>query len=1017
MNITRLAIENNRVTLVLMLVIVLAGIQAFLNLPRAYDPGFLVRTAQITTYFPGASPSRVEELISAKLEDLAKEMPELDFVTSESRTGVSIVLVNIRENYTELRPIWDKLRRKVTDIQGEFPDGSAGPYVNDEFGDVFGIVIALRGEGFSYAELKTIAEQAQDKLLRLPDAAKVEILGEQEERIFVEYNNTQLTQLGISPSQLAQSLAARNIISTGGAINLGNERISLEPSGNYESVSDIGKTILQIPNSDHIVYLRDISHIYRDYIDPSSAKLHASGHPALALSISMREGGNNVALGKQVSGLLDQLLSTYPHGIEFETINFSPSEVDQKVTDFSINLLQAVMVVAAIVLLALGLRTGLVVASLIPMTMLFAFLVMSYLGIGLDQISLAALIIALGMLVDNGIVMSENILVKMERGLTPLQATLDSTEELRVPLLTASLTTAAAFLPIYLAESSVGEFTAAIFKVLTITLMCSWLLSMTVIPLLCMIFLRAKKQGNAFDSDFYQRYRRVLLGLIDNKSLTLGAVVILFSATMMTAKYLPNIFFPPSDRTYFKLQLELPFGSNIEATESLVNDIEDFIETELKVTSERPEGIVNWISYIGTAGPRFILAHNPKPSSSNYALMVINTTSEGAIEEAMTKLYQFAFNNYPDLQAQVKRIENGTPVENPVEIRLTGSDTNTLFTYVNQLKQHMTSIHGLRNITDNWGQRTKKLNVIIDQERALRAGLTSEDIAVSLQTGLSGIEMTEYREGEDIIPVELRSLAASKQDITKVFSLSAYSQSSGSAVPLTQVADIEVSWEPGKIMRRNGVKAVTVGAQLEGEYTASEMFTLIIPWLEKQKLDWGYEYDYEIGGESESSDKASQSIVDKLPIAAFIIIILLVAQFNSIRKSIIILTTIPLGFIGVIIGLHLGGSFFGFMTLLGIISLAGIVINNAIVLLERIQIEQEDNGLSPKEAIITASQQRLRPIVVTTITTVLGMLPLYLGGGEMWEPMAIAIMAGLLFSSVLSLCIVPTLYALLFRIR
>jgi len=1016
MNITRLAIENNRITLITMMALILAGIQAFVSLPKDYDPGFIIRTAQVTTYFPGASPERVEELISSKLEDAVKEMPELDYVTSESRTGVSIVLVNIRESYTELRPIWDKLRRKVDDVRGDLPKGSNGPYVNDEFGDVFGIVIALTGEGFSYAELKVVAEQIQDELLRLPDAAKVEILGEQEERIFVEYDNARLAELGLSPSQLSQSLEQRNIVSTGGAFNLDSERISLEPSGNYESLADIEKTILQIPDSDRIIYLKDIATIYRDYIDPSSSLLHASGKPALALSISMREGGNNIALGEQVQGLLNQRATTYPYGVEFEPINFLPTEVSNKVDEFSINLMQAVLVVAAVVLLALGLRTGLVVSTLIPTAMLFSMVIMSFLEIGLDQISLAALIIALGMLVDNGIVMSENIMVKMAEGKSRLEAAVDSAGELRFPLLTASLTTAAAFLPIYLAESEVGEFTSAIFKVVSITLLCSWVISITVIPLLCTMFLKVEKQSNNFESPFYTRYRQILTGLIHNKFITLSAVVILFVGVMMSAKYLPNIFFPPSDRLYFKVQLELPFSTNIETTEKLVSELETYIQTELQIDEDRNEGVTNWISYVGNAGPRFILAHNPVPDSSNYALMIVNVNSEEIIDDVMGRLYQYAYDHYPDLDAKVRRIDNGPPVENPVEIRLSGYNADSLFSHMDSLKKHMASINGMRNIADNWGQRIKKLNVKIDQQRALRTGLTSEDIAISLQTGLSGIEMTEYREGEDIIPVELRSHAASQQDITKVYGLSVYSQSSGRSVPLAQVADIDVVWEPGKVMRRNGIKTITIGAQVESGYTAAEMFNQIVPWLEQEKINWSYGENYELGGESESSEKANNSIFEKLPVAAFIIVMLLVVQFNSIRKSVIILTTIPLGFIGVIIGLHLGQSFFGFMTLLGIISLAGIVINNAIVLLERIQIE-EDNGLAPKEAIIAASQQRLRPIVVTTITTVFGMLPLYLGGGAMWEPMAIAIMAGLMFSTVLTLCVVPVLYAMLFRVK
>ena len=1015
MNITRLAIDNNRVTLVLLFAICLSGISAFINLPRAYDPGFIVRAAQIITYFPGASPARVEELVSSRLEDVVKEIPELDFVTSESRTGVSIVMVTLKANYTDLRPIWDRLRRKVDEVKRELPEGVSGPFVNDEFGDVFGIVLAITGDGFSYTELQDYAEDIQDELLRLPDAAKVEIHGEQEERIFVEYDNARLAELGLSPNQLSQSLSSRNIVSTGGSFNLDTERISLEPSGNYNSVEDIKRTIIHIPNSESIVYLQDIADVSRTYIDPPSSQVRASGQPALIVSVSMREGGNNVNLGEQVNNRIQELFSNYPHGIEFEVINFSPTEVDDKVKEFSINLLQAVAVVTAVVLLLLGLRTGLVVSTLIPSTMLFSLLLMYYLDIGLDQISLAALIIALGMLVDNGIVMSENIMVQMESGKSPLESALSSAEELKVPLLTASATTSAAFLPIFLAESDVGEFTASLFKVVSITLLCSWIISMTLIPLLCITFLKVKHKASGFDTPFYRGYRSVLTGLIHHRTLTLTAVVILFASALYSTQYLPNIFFPPSDRTYFKLELELPFGTNLNTTQQVVTDIEQYMEAELKTSEQNPEGIINWASYVGEAGPRFVLSHNPKPSSPNYALLVINATSSEVIDELMGKLYRFAFNHFPDLDAKVRRIENGPSVANPVEIRLSGRNQENLFEHVARLKAHMASIPGMTNITDNWGQRIKKLIVNIDQQRALRSGLTSNDIAVSLQTGLSGTEMTEFREGEDIIPVELRSHAASQLNLSQIYGLSVYSQSTGQSVPITQVADIKIAWEPGKVLRRNGLKTITVGAQLADGKTASEMFAQITPWLEQQPWIAGEKFD--LGGELESSGKANQSIADKLPIAGFIILILLVSQFNSIRKSTLVLTTIPLGFIGVVFGLLLGQSFFGFMTLLGIISLAGIVINNAIVLLERIQLEEKENQRDPFSAIIHAAQQRLRPILVTTITTVLGMLPLYLGGGEMWEPMAIAIMAGLAFSTLLTLGVVPVLYAVLFRVK
>ncbi|MEJ2694068.1 MAG: efflux RND transporter permease subunit, partial [Candidatus Thiodiazotropha sp.] len=897
MNITRLAIENNRLTFVMLAVVLFAGVLTFLDMPRAYDPGFIVRAAQVITYFPGASPERVEQLVSSQLEDAIKELPELDYVKSESRTGVSILTVNIKESYTGMRPIWDRLRRKVEDVAVDLPDGVVGPYVNDEFGDVFGIVMTITGEGFSYAELKRVAEEVRDELLRISDVAKVEIHGMQDERIFIEYDNARLAELDISPYQLSQWLTSRNIVISGGAFNLGDERIALEPSGNFESLKDIGRTIIETPGSEHLLYLKDIARITRGYVDPPKSLVHTSGIPAIAVAISMREGGNNIRLGEQVKTALQGFNQTYPYGIEFDLVNFSPAEVEQKVSGFVVNLLQAVAVVTFVMLVTLGLRTGLIVSSLIPLTMLLSIIVMSLLGIGLDQISLAALIIALGMLVDNGIVMAESILVQMGGGKRPLDAAVDAAAELRVPLLTASLTTAAAFLPIYLAESNVGEFTASLFKVVSITLLCSWLVALTVIPLLCVYFLKVSPHQTSFDNRFQKSYRRVLLFILHYKTLTLTGTLLLFLLVISGLGLLPKIFFPPSDRSYFKVELELPTGVAIEKTQRVVSDIENFMHAELTVNDKRPTGISNWISYIGNAGPRFILSHNPKPANDGYALMIVNVNGLDSIDGLMQRISRYALDHHPDLEVTPRRIENGPSIANPVEVRLLGTDSGLLFAQAAALKKQMRQIGGFENISDDWGQRLKKLVIKVNQPRALRAGITSQDIAISLQAGLSGLELTEYREGEDIIPVQLRSESSNRNDINKIESLSVYVQLTGRSVPLKQVADVELVWDLAKVLRRDGLRTVTIGAQPAAGFTAADRFEQLMPWLRARQTEWGGRLRYQLGGESETSSKANQSIADKLPVAGFIILLLLVAQFNSMRKTLIILTTIPLGLI------------------------------------------------------------------------------------------------------------------------
>ncbi len=1015
MTLTRLAVENNRVTWVVLAVIILAGLQAFMNMPRAYDPGFIIRTAQVVTYFPGAAAERVEALVSSPIEEVVKELPELDFVQSESRSGVSIVSVNIRESYSAMRPIWDNLRRKIDSVADELPAGVSTPQVNDDFGDVYGIVVGLTGEGFTFSELDTISDEAKAVFLQLRDTAKVEILGVQEERVFVEYNNARLADLGLSPGLLTQILEERNIVVSGGSFKLGDERISLEPSGNFESIEEIGETLLRLPETNQLFQLRDVATLSRSYVDPPEELVSINGAPGIAIAIAMREGGNNIELGRAVKNAIADFYDTYPIGIEFKLVNFSPQEVEDKVKGFVANLMQAIGVVSLVMLATLGLRTGLVVSSLIPITMLLSIIVMSSLNIGLDQISLAALIIALGMLVDNGIVMSENIMVRMEKGQSSFEAALSSSAELRTPLLTASLTTAAAFLPIYLAESSVGEFTASLFKVVTITLLSSWVVSLTIIPLLCVLFLRVKADAGAAPSKMEGLYRRGLNGLLRYRTATLLLTAVVFVVAMRGFEFVPKLFFPPSDRSYFTVEFESPTGTSIDKTHKIVAEVEQYL-ARLKADPNSDSAVRDWVTYVGSGGPRFVLSHNPVPPTPSFALMVVNTSSPGAIASIRRELEEFTEDRYPDLELKTRLIENGPAVDNPVEIRLSGTDSTALFNAVDAVKKQYQDVGGLRNISDDWGQRQKKIEVRINQARAVRVGITNQDIALSMQAGLTGIQLTEYREGEDVIPVVLRSKASTLHDINKVSSLSVYNQSSGQAVPLRQVADVKLVWDIAKVYRRDGVRTVAVGAQLEPGVTAADRMLLIGPWLEAQREIWGPSVGIELGGESESSGDANEAIGAKLPIAAFIILLLLVGQFNSLRKSVIILTTIPLGLIGVVASLLLGQSFFGFMTLLGVVSLAGIVINNAIVLLERIGLELAA-GESHLDAILNAAGQRARPIILTTATTVLGLLPLYLGGGEMWEPMALAIMGGLLVSTVLTLGVIPVLYAALYGVR
>jgi len=1017
-DLTRFAITNNRVTAMLVVAVLLGGYNAYQTMEQAMDPGFTIRTAQVITSFPGASPERVEALVTDRIETAVQQLPELDFVTSTSKTGLSIVSVNVRDEFEDMRPIWDSLRRKIDEAARDLPDGARPPEVNDEFGDVYGTIVAITGDGYGYRELKDYAKQLRDGMLRLDNVGKIDIWGTQEERVFVEYNDARLAELGLSVSQVSGILQARNILISGGSLLAGDERLELEPSGNFNTIEELGRTVIGSGDRAELLYLEDIAEITRGYVDPPSGKVRANGLTSVALAISVRDGGNVVTLGDEVQELLARVRDQYPLGIDIEIVAFEPERVAKKVEDFANSVVQAVVIVLVSMLVMLGFRTGLVVATLVPSALLMSLLVMQYMGLGLNQMTLASLIIALGMLVDNAIVMSESIMVSMSEGMERVEAAVSSAKELRIPLLTSSLTTSAAFLPIYLAEGGMGEYTGVLFIVVTITLLCSWILALMLIPLLCAMFLKVQPvEGDAaFDTRFYRFYRGVLVALVRFPLVSFALVIGIFFVSLQGFGLIPNVFFPPDDTPIMTAKLEAPIGTSIEKTDRMIQELDAFILSELKATEQRPEGVDTWSAYIGQGAPRFTLPYAPPPSSPEYAYILANLTSSGVLPETARRLEEFLSEHYPSVIATVGPLPLGAVIANPIEVRISGPDPDRVFALVDDVKAKLLDIPGTKNINDDWGQQTKKISVEIDDARARRSGVTHEDIALSLQSVLNGRQATEYREGTDLIPVSIRSVDADLKDISKLESLNVYSQSQGTSVPLMQVADLSVQWQPAKLLRRDRLTTVTASSELENGVTAVEVTNSLGEWLEAVQANWPPGYFYEFGGELEESGKSEGAINSKLPFAGLFIVILLVAQFNSVRRPLIILLTIPLSIVGVVIGLLAAKSSFGFMTLLGVISLAGIVINNAIVLIDRIGIEINENGYDPAHAIIEAAQRRLRPILLTTVTTVGGLLPLWFGGGPMWESMAVAIIFGLIFATLLTLGVVPVLYALLFRV-
>ena len=709
--------------------------------------------------------------------------------------------------------------------------------------------------------------------------------------------------------------------------------------------------------------------------------------------------------------MIGRLQNYYPLGIEYHYVNQENVEVTHRVDTFIRNLMQSCTLVLLIMLASLGVRTGLVVAGLIPMTILSTFIFMHFFDIGIDQTSLAALIIALGMLVDNAIVMSEAIFTEISSGVVPKQAAINCSKELRTGLLTASLTTSFAFLPIFLAKSVAGEYTSSLFKVVTIALLSSWVLALTMIPLLCVTWIKVKNNEVHTDQWLYRWYSKELSRRLKNPLRQVGIFAVLLFVSVLCLKLVPRSFFPDSDRAQFTVKYELPVGVKIEHTQKMIAQIEDFMSTELV-----GNGIIDWVTFIGGVTPRYILNHNPVQLQQQEAYMLINAESELVISDLMKKIEGFVCDDCPNMRVSPEPTKFGPPVTAPVEVRISGLNQDKLFAYANEVKEKLRSVQGVKNVRDDWGENSKKLIANVDEARALRAGVTNRDVAISLQTMLSGLETTQFRESDKVIPVTIRSVSSDRNNLDNLESLNVYSQSSKAKVPLKQVADLELTWQPSNILRRNRLRTVTVMADVEQGYHPQKLAGSIESWLDQEQTLWSSDTFYEFGGEKEKSEESAGSIVDQVPLAGLLIVSLLVSQFNSFRHAGIILTTIPMGIIGVTIGLILTGASLGFMVFLGIVSLSGIVINDAIVLLERIRHEQ-DNGLKPFDAVLEASKRRMRPILLTTYTTVGGMLPLWLGGGPMFKPMAIAIIFGLIFATLLTLVFVPVLYCLFYQVK
>ena len=1024
MNLAAFSINRNRITFTVLATIMIMGMVFYQSLSRDSMPPYTVRVATVVSSFPGSSPERVEQLVTDKVEKIAQELPELKKVSSTSRSGLSVVTVELKDQVKpeNLQAVWDRLRRKLSQIEG-LPSG-VNPNLNDDgVGEVFGIAVGLVIDGFSYAEAKNYINDIKDDIIKLDLAAKVEVGGVQDERIFIEFDNARLKKYGLSASKLQSIIGSTNILSSGGQVNLGNERIILEPTGNFNSLQDIKETLIPVGNGSQLVYLGDITTVTQDYIDPPKQLVTVNGKEAISMHISLKEGANIIQLGADLDVVLKKWQNILPVGLELKRLSSLDTYIDNKISDFIVNLIQSITIVLIVMLIFLGLRTGGIIASLIPMVTIMTLMLMGVIDMGLNQVTLAALIMALGMMVDNAIVVAETIMVKMEKGVKAKKAAIDACGELFTPLLISTLTTSAAFLAFYMAESIMGDIVGPIFVVISLALLSSWILALTVITLLCFLFLKvtpkAERKESFIDKTINKLklyYKNLILGALAYKRLVLFGIIAAFFLSLLGFGKIPFIFFPDSDRNMITVDINLPQGTRIEATETVIKGIENYMSSELLVTNDRPNGVTDWSAYIGEGPSSYDLGYTPDEPDASYAHILVNTSDFIHNNKMVSKLDTYCYNNFPNADIKVGLLGSGGG-GTPIEIKISGENPDILAELSEQTKQKLKTISGTKNIKDDWGPKTKKFIVNIDQNKAQMAGITSADIATSLQTVLDGFQTGEYRENDKSIPILMRSNESQQQTLASIETLNIYAQNSGKSVPLLQVATIVPQWQYAKIKRLDIDRTINVKSELNATGNASAIMKEMNPYMAEVSQNWPEGYTYKFGGDAENTADNMGAVINYLPLSGFIIILLLIIMFNSIRKTIMVAATIPLGIIGVVIGLLIFQEPFGFMPFLGVISLAGIVINNAIVLIDRIQIEENEIKRPIEDAIIAACLQRFRPILLATFTTVLGLIPLYLSGGEMWEGMAVSIMIGLLFGTVITLLFIPSLYSILYKVN
>ncbi len=1012
-NLSEWALRNRSLVLFFSLVLAVVGIASYRTLGQSEDPPFTFKAMVVRTMWPGASAEEVARQITDRVEEKMQELPDFEFIRSYSRPGESNVFLVAKDSLPSaaLPGVFYQVRKKLSDIRHTFPAGTQGPFVNDEFGDTFGNIYGLIGDGYDYALLKRYAERIQLELLRVPDVAKVELLGLQDERVFVEISNAKLSTFGIPFEDVVRQLETQNAVTPAGSFETGTDRIYLRTSGAFETVDAIRN--INIRASGRLFRLGDVAEVNRAFVDPPQARMRFDGKEALGIAVAMKPGGDIVRLGDALDAVSDRISATLPVGLELARVADQPKAVRSSIAEFVRTLAEAVLIVLVVSFFSLGFRTGMVVALSIPLVLAMTFASMKFFGIGLHKISLGALVLALGLLVDDAIIAVEMMAVKLEQGFDRVRAAAFTYSTTAFPMLTGTLITAAGFLPIATAQSGTGEYTRSIFQVVTIALLLSWIAAVILIPylgykLLPEHGLAAGQHAQAhdpYDTPFYKRFRELLEWCLDHRVLVIVATVALLVASGLAFRFVQQQFFPASTRLELMIDLKLPEGSSIHATESAV--------VKLETVLAKQKGVDNYVAYVGNGSPRFYLPLDQQLPQASFAQFVVLSESIEARDALRSKLIKLFENEFPELRGRVTKLENGPPVGFPVQFRVSGEDVGTVRKFAREVADVMRSNPNLSGVHLDWEEPSKVIRLSIDQDRARVLGVSSQDLSNFLQSSISGSRITQFREGNELIDVVLRGPGEERAKLSLLDSL-AIPTPSGKSVSLAQIAHIEYGLEEGVLWRRDRLPTVTVRGDVYGSIQPPTVSAEVNAKLDAIRGRLPSGYLLQLGGTVEDSGRGQASVAAGVPLFLITVLTLLMIQLKSFSRTFLVFVTAPLGLIGVTLFLLVFRVPFGFVAMLGTIALSGMIMRNSVILVD--QIDQDIGaGHTPWEAVIGATVRRFRPIVLTALAAVLAMIPL--SRSAFFGPMAVAIMGGLTVATVLTLLFLPALYAAWFKVQ